>query len=400
VDALCVYLNGYEKIPKFLYHPKVLHAVLSSEAGWRGAEAKFWFWDQDEFKAVPQWKSDDVALICDDDIIYPPNYVEKMVECLDRHPKSVACVHGAILMEPFTDYAMDRYVARSVGGLAYDTQVHLPGTGTTAFRVGDLHVSLKQDFPWSHCVDPCIGMLCKKQNVEVWSVARPDKWLEALALPLSGTNIYRARVGAKNVSVETQLLNDAGPWVQLPHNIIGIVPKGQYNSPVIPAMLTMNPSSMLPTEAVAWLADNIPNKPGVIVELGSGHGTERILKMVQKGQRLVSVEHDKNWVGLIPGTQYVHAPIRAGWYDGRALRRGLPTSTHVIALIVDGPPGNIGRGGLFDNLHRFPEMVPMLLDDVNRPAELALAQKIAKKRNQPLQIHECAGGRAFATLGW
>ncbi len=216
--------------------------------------------------------------------------------------------------------------------------------------------------------------------------------------PSGGTNIYRTRVGARNTSVETKLLTDAAPWPELPHTTSGIV--NRMDVTPMPRIPTENPSAMLPSEVMTWLADHWPQKEGVIVELGSGHGTQHLVKLLRPGQRLISVEHNKRWVGLFPGTQYIHAPIRGNWYDGAALKKSLPPKEHIIALIVDGPPGTIGRDGLYPNLRRFPDNVPMLLDDVQRPVELALAKQIAEHRSQPAKIHQCSEGRAFATLGW
>jgi hypothetical protein len=91
-----------------------------------------------------------------------------------------------------------------------------------AFRVRDLRISLREDFRWSHCVDLHVGMICKRQGVEVWSVARPDQWLRPMSIPMNGTNTFRARVGAGNASVETALARGALPWPKLPVDVGGI----------------------------------------------------------------------------------------------------------------------------------------------------------------------------------
>lgn len=215
VDVLCVYLNGYTAIPRCLHHEKVAHATLSQEAGWRSAEAKLLHWDRDEWKAPPYWSDDDIALTVDDDIIYPPNYAERMTAALRRHPRSVVCVHASIMTEPFDDYARDRWISAARSGLSADARAHVPGTGTMAFRRGDFEISLRRDIPWSHCVDACTAVAVKRQGLPVWAVARPDHWLHPLALP-PGTGIYRQRTGAGVVGAETKILQEAGPWETLP----------------------------------------------------------------------------------------------------------------------------------------------------------------------------------------
>lgn len=217
VDALCVYLNGYEQIPGFLRHPKVLYAVLSRESGYRGGEAKLWFFDAGAFKAVPApWTPDTIALTADDDIIYPPDYAARMVAALDRRPGTVACVHASILTEPFRGWRESRRNVHFGRGLAADARIHVPGTGTMAFRVRDWPYSVHRDHAWSHCCDVAAAVFAQRRGIEIWAVARPDRWLRALAPPSTGTAISRARIAANVDEVETRLLREAGPWPELP----------------------------------------------------------------------------------------------------------------------------------------------------------------------------------------
>ncbi len=226
VDALCVYLNGYKKVPKFLNTSKVAHAILSTEAGWRGAEAKLWFWDRALFAAAPIWSDDDIALTCDDDIIYPRNYAERHCEALAARPGTMTCVHGSIMTEPFERYADSRMVARCREAMPADERVHIPGTGTMAFRRGDFDVNIARDVRWSHCVDVMTAIAAKAQGREIWTLARPRLWLQPLALPLRGMGIYRTRTGVKNDGAETAALKEAGVWPTLPH-MPGFKPRNQ-----------------------------------------------------------------------------------------------------------------------------------------------------------------------------
>jgi hypothetical protein len=149
----------------------------------------------------------------------------------------------------------------------------------------------------------------------------------------------------------------------------------------------------MPPEAF-WFLNTRLDKGATVVELGSGEGTARL---VRQFKRVVSVEHDPAWVGRIDGAEYVHAPIADGWYDVDAMTGKLPE--YPDAVIVDGPPGTIGRQGLYRHLELFGN-APMLIDDVHRRAEMDLAHGIAMHRKAGLSIHFLAGGRAFATIGW
>lgn len=215
VDVLCVYLNGHRRVPRCLVHPKVAWAVLSSEHGIRGAEAKLLFWDRDAWKAPPYWSDDDIAFTVDDDIKYPRDYVARHVEAIEQRPNAISCVHGSRIRPGFARWSRDRERFGCLDALAADTRVHVPGTGTMAFRRGALDVSLHRDQRWSHCVDIMVGIAAKAQGLEVWSLARMAGWLVASSAPSGGTGIFRQRTGAANDSVESAALIAAGPWPEL-----------------------------------------------------------------------------------------------------------------------------------------------------------------------------------------
>lgn len=215
VDCLLVYLNGHAKVPSFLKHPKIAHAVLSNEFGIRGAEAKLLFWDRDEWKAAPYFSDDDIALTVDDDIAYPPDYASRHAEAIEKRPDAISCIHGSIIRPGFERWGRDRHRLHMGDRLDADTRVHVPGTGTMGFRRSALDVSLRRDQRWSHCVDVMTAIAAKAQGVEVWSLARPRGYMAAEHAPRGGTGIFRQRTGVGNDEVESQALIDAGPWPEL-----------------------------------------------------------------------------------------------------------------------------------------------------------------------------------------
>lgn len=149
----------------------------------------------------------------------------------------------------------------------------------------------------------------------------------------------------------------------------------------------------LPPEAFEFLRHHLA-QPATIVELGSGDGTHLLRELGQ----VCSIEHDEAWLRTGPFTSFIHAPIVDGWYDPAAIRGKLPDKYD--CLIVDGPPGSIGRGGLLANLDLFRQDVPLLLDDVHRELERSMAMAIAQARKTALSLHLLPSGRAFATIGW
>ena len=149
----------------------------------------------------------------------------------------------------------------------------------------------------------------------------------------------------------------------------------------------------LPDEVFAYLRAHLPPIGVTIVELGSGDGTNRLREL----GRVISIEHDETYLRHHPGAEFIHAPIVNGWYDPARIFAKLPAKYD--CLIVDGPPGTIGRTGLLDHPALFVGK-PVLVDDVHRSTEYGLARAIAESRCEGMSIHMLKGGRAFATIGF
>jgi hypothetical protein len=114
-----------------------------------------------------------------------------------------------------------------------------------------------------------------------------------------------------------------------------------------------------------WILKNMP-KGSNMLEFGSGEGTKRFTENFS----VTSIEHDLKYVGLDERSHYIHAPIVDNWYDTKKLQ-GLK-SKHFDVILIDGPTGQIGRKGLLKNLHLFDWNATIVVDDINRPMELAV----------------------------
>ena len=137
---------------------------------------------------------------------------------------------------------------------------------------------------------------------------------------------------------------------------------------------------MLPPEVFHWLDEHIVQGSSIL-EFGSGVGSIELSKKYQ----LISIEHDSKWIGLSSGT-YIHAEIiqnqvsnkysEVGWYDIEKLQN-LPS--YVDLILIDGPPGDIGRSGILHFLNELPECTWIIIDDTDRLKEKNLAEQIIER---------------------
>jgi hypothetical protein len=131
----------------------------------------------------------------------------------------------------------------------------------------------------------------------------------------------------------------------------------------------------------------------IFVELGAGRVSTREFCKVFS---LYSVEQNSEYCGIYPGTNYIHAPIRNGWYDTEILKRELPKN--ISGIFVDGPAGSGNRNGLLANIDLFDmtDDVIIVFHDTYRDEELKLAQKMADQLGMKISLF--TEGDYFAIL--
>lgn len=142
-----------------------------------------------------------------------------------------------------------------------------------------------------------------------------------------------------------------------------------------------------------------------ILELGSGSGTAAL---AEAGYKMISIEHHDRFVGA-HDSHYIYAPIVPfkkqcgvfqddnGWYDRDVLRRELPGLEYDL-ILIDGPPGQFGRGGFYKWFELFRHDVPMIFDDVHRGRETALIRRVSANLKLPYTVFGCWTDKHFAVI--
>jgi hypothetical protein len=129
--------------------------------------------------------------------------------------------------------------------------------------------------------------------------------------------------------------------------------------------------------ASKWIEENF-QPASRILEFGSGSGTyERAQKY-----DVTAIEHDEDF--LSSDYRCIHASIKAneisskydetGWYDPKKI--SLINQEKFDLIIIDGPPGAIGRKGILHFPWIFQLADIILVDDTHRESEGHLSEKI------------------------
>lgn len=207
VDGLFLYLNGYSEVPGFLKGFDKITCQLDPEGTRYGDAGKFWGLTQVQ---------DAIYLTCDDDILYPQDYVERMVqELAECKAQAVLCVHGSLLVQPMEQFYSKgaRSVLHFAGELIRRRQVHVPGTGTCAFHSATVYVTLDQ-FKAPNMADIWLTQHMSQQGIPAFAVPHKSAWLRPLKV--NRPNIYEASAngaeGAYNTGqMQTEILQSLMP---------------------------------------------------------------------------------------------------------------------------------------------------------------------------------------------
>ena len=167
VDSIQVYLNNYSFIPSFLNHRKIC-VFTSQEYGDIGDIGKFYQIEQ----------QNGYILTIDDDLIYPPDYVDSMVRKIDFYQRKVLiCVHGNILpKQKLTSYYKDKQGVHFEKELESDIKVDVPGTGTLGFHTDNIKIS-QQIFLSPNMSDIWLAVHAKENDISIISVERANDWV-------------------------------------------------------------------------------------------------------------------------------------------------------------------------------------------------------------------------------
>lgn len=156
--------------------------------------------DNGKFNALSQLNEPVYFLSCDDDIIYPPNYAESMVEAIDR-TGGIVTHHGRILVGMGKDYYRSHITYRFNSVVGVEKQIDVAGTGVAGFRTDVFNpVSIIHD-PRHRMSDLLFSLEAAKQNVPITVLKHASGYLKSIHVPKELT-CYGMEFGKNQVQNE------------------------------------------------------------------------------------------------------------------------------------------------------------------------------------------------------
>ena len=211
VDRLYVWVNKAERVPAFLSdYPKVV-TFLDRDGSRYGDAGKFW---------GLQNEHDVVYIACDDDILYPPDFVARMIEHLaDIEGRGAVGVHGALLLQPGRGYYADgsRSVFHFSQALARRRRVNVVATQACVFH--DAHVRPAMDaFERPNMADIWFARHLQRAELPAYVVPRPLGWLRSLEV--TRPSIYEESRTATGSAYDSSRYQDAALDTMWPVSVL------------------------------------------------------------------------------------------------------------------------------------------------------------------------------------
>ena len=124
---------------------------------------------------------------CDDDILYPEDYIEKTIEAIDKH-KTIVTYHGRNLRGKGLNYYHDHSAFRCDQSFIETKKIDVCGTGVTAFRTDYFNPTDIYKAEDKCMSDLVFSLEAIKQGKEITHIGHYGNWI--IPQINSGSTIY------------------------------------------------------------------------------------------------------------------------------------------------------------------------------------------------------------------
>ncbi len=171
MDMIYIYLNEYKYIPSCLEAYENVHPVLGIDSyGDLNANGKMIYLEYE--------KNDCYVFTLDDDILFPDDYVVKMVQTIkDMNNKVAVTVHGSIIPDDSSWYYERSDVFGVKRKLELHTAINLVGSGTFAYYNKTIPLEFEK-FINNVYVDLHLSLEALKNNIPLLAIKRESGWIQ------------------------------------------------------------------------------------------------------------------------------------------------------------------------------------------------------------------------------
>ena len=156
--------------------------------------------DNGKFYFLAYYKDPVYYFSCDDDIIYPPDYVYKTIEAIEKH-KCIVTYHGRILRGLNRNYYRGHSSFACLHNYPQTMELDVAGTGVTAFRTDYFNPTEIYKADEKRMSDLVFSLEAAKQGKKIIHIGHEAKWIRYIEQP-KGTTIYEQEVNSQTKQIE------------------------------------------------------------------------------------------------------------------------------------------------------------------------------------------------------
>jgi hypothetical protein len=197
VDEIHLALNQYKALPDWV--PPGVCAVLTAGG------------DEEKFRSCPALEPDVYFFSCDDDLVYPPDYVSRTLARSHRERREILTYHGRVLATPVTQYYLSGRKYHWFHAVPEDASVHVGGTGVMAFLIRHfrpLPGMFPSEFPLM--ADVHVAVEAQRQRIPIRALQHPAAWIRPSARLDPAASIFATFKDRDALQVER--LNEIAEW--------------------------------------------------------------------------------------------------------------------------------------------------------------------------------------------
>jgi len=160
--------------------------------------------DNGKFSFLKEYKEPIYYFSCDDDLIYPSDYVSRSIKAIER-TGCIITYHGRKLLGKNRNYYTGHKPYRWNQDIGYDVEIDVAGTGVTAFRTDyfnpvDIHLS-----QYKKMSDVVFSLEAARQKKRIMIASHKRTWIRYQETLDPKKTIHGTE--SKNCSVQGELCN-------------------------------------------------------------------------------------------------------------------------------------------------------------------------------------------------
>ena len=171
-DKLYIHISGTDNYPKILDNYSNIEYTINTEL--MGSQYKY--------KMSTKY-SNSYFLTCDDDLLYPEDYVSTMIESLKQHEnKAIVCVYA----NKWNPHNTNKPTIHQIYGayhlnqsIGIDTRILWPGMGTGIHHTSSFSFS-PEECRHSGMADIYVMVKAAKLGIPIYTIKRKHNWIKQL----------------------------------------------------------------------------------------------------------------------------------------------------------------------------------------------------------------------------